>query len=76
MQSIQLSEFKARCLALVDAVANSGEVLILTRDDRPVAEIHPYSKGRSSAPFGLHSEVQILGDVVSAQDEDDWDVLK
>lgn len=76
MQSIQLSEFKARCLALVDAVASSGEVLIVTRDGRPVAEIHPYSGGRLNSPFGLHTEVQILGDVVSTHDEDDWDVLK
>lgn len=75
MQTIQISEFKAKCLALVDVVASSGEVLIVTKNGRPVAEVHPYSGGRAGSPFGMHTEVQILGDIVSPGDEDAWEAL-
>ena len=46
MQTIQVSEFKAKCLALVDQVASSGEVLVVTKNGRPVAEVRPFSGGR------------------------------
>ncbi len=76
MKTIQVSEFKAKCLALVDVVASSGEVLIVTKNGRPVAEVRPYSGGRSGSPFGMHTEVQILGDIVCPGDEDAWEALK
>ncbi|MFM1859285.1 MAG: hypothetical protein RL133_785 [Pseudomonadota bacterium] len=75
MQTIQISEFKAKCLSLVDEVANSGEILVVTKNGRPVAEVHPYSGGRTSSPFGLHPGLKVLGDVVAPLDPDDWDAL-
>ena len=75
MQTIQISEFKAKCLSLVDEVANSGEILVVTKNGRPVAEVHPYSGGRMGSPFGLHPGLKVLGDVVSPLDPDDWDAL-
>ncbi|MBS0545324.1 MAG: type II toxin-antitoxin system Phd/YefM family antitoxin [Proteobacteria bacterium] len=75
MQTIQASEFKARCLALMDEVARSGEVLVVTKNGRPVAELHPYSGGRAASPFGLHPKVEIHGDIVEPLDEP-WMVLE
>ena len=37
MQTIQASEFKARCLALMDQVAASGEIRVVTKNGTPVA---------------------------------------
>ena len=65
MQTIQASEFKARCLALMDQVAASGEILVITKNGKPVAELHPYQGARASSPFGLHPGVLILGDTIS-----------
>jgi len=75
MQTIQISEFKAKCLSLVDAVATNGEVLVVTKNGRPVAEVRPFSGGRVGSPFGLHRGLQLLGDVVSPLDSDDWDAV-
>lgn len=76
MQEIQASEFKAKCLALMDEVARSGDVLVVTKNGRPVVELRPYSGGRSGAsPFGLHPGLQITGDIISPL-EDDWKVLE
>ncbi|MCC7059022.1 MAG: type II toxin-antitoxin system Phd/YefM family antitoxin [Burkholderiaceae bacterium] len=70
MEAIQASEFKARCLALMDQVARTGETLIVTKNGRPIAELRPYSRGHTDSPFGLHRSVEINGDIVSPIDED------
>ncbi|TXH92447.1 MAG: type II toxin-antitoxin system Phd/YefM family antitoxin [Thauera aminoaromatica] len=75
MQTIQASEFKARCLALMDQVAASGEILVVTKNGKPVAELHPYQGARASSPFGLHPGVRILGDIVSPVADEDWEAL-
>ena len=76
MQTIQASEFKARCLALMDDVARSGEVLVVTKNGRPIAELRPYSRGRSGSPFGLHSGLEITGDILSPVEDGAWKVLE
>ena len=38
--TISASQFKARCLGLMDQVAASGEVLVITKNGQPVAELH------------------------------------
>jgi prevent-host-death family protein len=42
MQSIQASEFKAKCLALMDKVAETGETWVVTKNGKPVAELRPW----------------------------------
>lgn len=75
MQTIQASEFKARCLALMDDVARTGETLVVTKNGLPVAELRPYSGGRVDSPFGLHAGVELKGDIISPIAEDDWEAL-
>ena len=36
---ISASEFKAKCLALLDRVAATGETLVVTKRGKPVADI-------------------------------------
>lgn len=76
MQTIQASEFKAKCLALMDDVARSGETLVVTKNGRPIVELRPYSGGRADTPFGRHRDIAILGDIIASLDENDWDALK
>ena len=76
MQTIQASEFKAKCLALMDDVARSGEVLVVTKNGRPIAELRPYSGGRSGSPFGLHSGLEITGDILSPLEDGAWKALE
>jgi len=75
MKTIQASEFKAKCLALMDRVANSGETLVVTKNGKPVAELRPYTGGRAGSPFGLHRKLRITGDIISPVAENDWKVL-
>ena len=75
MQTIQASEFKAKCLALMDNVANSGQPLVVTKNGKPIAELRPYSRGRAESPFGLHRNLRITGDIIAPVADGDWKAL-
>ena len=59
MQTIQASEFKAKCLALMDKIAASGETLVVTKKGIPIVEMKPYSWKRVTSPFGHNSDLEI-----------------
>lgn len=75
MHTIQASEFKAKCLALMDTVASTGEIWVVTKNGKPVAELHPYSGNRGTTPFGLHPTLEIQGDILAPLGDDDWKAL-
>jgi len=76
MGSIQASEFKAKCLALMDEVARSGQTVVVTKNGKPLVEVRPFYGGRADSPFGLHKDVRITGDIVSPLDDAGWTVLE
>jgi prevent-host-death family protein len=73
--TISASQFKARCLGLMDQVAASGEVLVITKNGQPVAELHPCAPARRSSPFGLHPGVELHGDLLAPIDSP-WTALE
>ena len=64
-RTIKASEFKAKCLKLMDEVAETGEEIVITKNGRPVSKLVPYQK-KPKAPFGRYrDQIRILGDIVS-----------
>lgn len=57
MQTIKASEFKAKCLALMDQVARTGEPVLVTKNGKPVAELRPHPASRPKSPFGLQPRI-------------------
>jgi prevent-host-death family protein len=47
MRSIAASEFKAKCLALLDEVAETKEELVVTKRGKAVAKVVPAEEPRS-----------------------------
>lgn len=47
MKEISATQFKARCLALLDEVAGGGMELVVTKHGRPVARVVPPDEGAS-----------------------------
>ena len=41
IREITATQFKARCLRLLDEVAETGEALVITKHGRPVARLEP-----------------------------------
>jgi prevent-host-death family protein len=55
MKTLSASAFKARCLALMDDVARTGEAIIITKNGKPVAQLAPApGRGAPRQAFGLH----------------------
>jgi len=78
MKEVAISEFKAKCLALLDQVQKTRKPIRITRFGKPIAEVVPPSPVSTRDWIGsMKGESKILGDVVSpASDPDDWEVLR
>ncbi len=59
-RSVAAGEFKAKCLALLDDVAQTGRPLLVTKRGKPVAEVVPVRE-----PASLEGSVLREGDLVS-----------
>ena len=64
--TIPAGEFKARCLGLLDQVARSGEILVITKRGKPVARLVPIEQ---TTPASLRGSVQYHGDIVAPTGE-------
>lgn len=72
VRTIKASEFKARCLKLMDDLADSGGEIIITKNGRPVSRLLPYRK-RPEAPLGRdRDKIRILGDIIEPIDAE-WE---
>ncbi len=69
-RTISASAFKARCLALLDRVAETGEAVVVTKRGRPVARVVP---ARRAAATSLRGSVTVRGDIV-APILDEWNL--
>lgn len=54
-RTITATHFKAHCLALLDEVARTGQVLVITKHKRPVARVVP-----AESPGTLRDSVRFL----------------
>ena len=68
-RTIPAGEFKARCLRLLDEVAETGEVLVVTKRGRAVAQVAPVD---STPRRSLRGSVEYRGDIVGPFHEE-WE---
>ncbi|MCY3920110.1 MAG: type II toxin-antitoxin system Phd/YefM family antitoxin [Chloroflexi bacterium] len=81
VRTIKASEFKAKCLALMDEVAESGEEIVITKRGKQVAKLTPCEPAPVTR-FGRDRHIiQIHGDIMSpidveweAETGDNWDL--
>ncbi len=76
---VAISEFKAKCLALLEQVRRTRQPIRITRHGKPVAEVVPPSpvEDRSAWMGSMKGRMEILGDIISpASDEDEWEALR
>jgi prevent-host-death family protein len=57
-------EFKARCLAVMDQVRESGEPVLITKHGKPVAKLVPAQKNGDDIFGYMAGKVKIVGDIV------------
>ncbi len=67
-KTIKASEFKAKCLQLMDEVAATGEEIVITKNGRPVSRLAPYRE-KPKSWFGVdRDKIVILGDIIEPID--------
>ncbi|HKN25012.1 MAG TPA: type II toxin-antitoxin system Phd/YefM family antitoxin [Candidatus Acidoferrum sp.] len=79
MVEIPISEFKAKCLALLEEVRRTRKPIRITRHGKPVAEVIPPTAvvDRRSMFGSMKDSITITGDIISpASDEDEWEALR
>ncbi|HET9243248.1 MAG TPA: type II toxin-antitoxin system Phd/YefM family antitoxin [Gaiella sp.] len=54
-RTISATQFKARCLALLDEIGDTGETLVVTKRGKPVARVTP-----AEPPKSLEGSVTFL----------------
>ena len=75
-RSVSATEFKAKCLALLDEVHDRGDVITVTKRGKPVATIQPVKKKKWKSPEGmLAGKVKIVGDIVNIDMADMWNCV-
>ena len=79
MQEIAISEFKAKCLALLAQVSKTKKPIRVTRFGKPVAEVFPPAplEGRAHRLGSMADTIEIIGDVVEPViEETAWEALQ
>lgn len=72
---VSATEFKAKCLALLDEVEESGDSITITKRGRAVATVGPAKKQAWKSSMGiLEGKIEIVGDIVNTNFE--WDCAK
>ena len=71
--TMKASEFKAKCLQLMDEVADGGGEVVITKNGKLVSRLVPYRE-RPKSFFGAdRGRMKIVGDIVSPIDVE-WEV--
>lgn len=67
MKTVAVTEFKAKCLTLLDDVARTGQPLVIMKRGRALARVVPTSSAAIKRPQDtLAGTVTIVGDVVGS----------
>jgi len=79
LEEVSISQFKAKCLRLLEQVRKTRKPLRVTKFGKPVADIVPAAAtvDRASWFGSMKDSGKILGDIVSpANDPEEWESLR
>ncbi len=75
MKSIPVEKFKAQCLALLAEVAESNEIVVVTKYGKPLVGIVPIDDPGYEQPSPLKGSIVFEKDIVSPT-EIEWNANK
>lgn len=72
--TVPAGEFKAKCLKMLDEVAEKRLTLVITKHGKPVAQITPVPE-EGDFVGSMRGTGEILGDIISPIDVE-WEAMK
>ena len=78
MQEINATEFKAKCLAILDEVSSTGQSITILKRGKPVAQLVPPTPAAAKYPqHELFGTVKIHGDLLEpVVPAEHWDAVR
>ncbi len=77
MKTMLVSDFKAKCIAVLKEIQRSGEPVVVTLRGRPMARVEPFANGAQRKQLGtLKGSMRIRRDLVRSGSTGDWEMLK
>jgi prevent-host-death family protein len=73
--TIAAGEFKAKCLKLLDQVAEERQTLVITKHGKPVAQLIPPPAEEETLFGSMKGSVLYMGDIISPIDVE-WEAMK
>lgn len=76
-RTITVTEFRAKCLTLLDEVHERGLTITITKRGVPIAQLSPPPKPKKSTlRDSFAGRGKIIGDIVNFETTHLWEVLK
>ena len=75
MRTFKASEFKAKCLKIMDEVAATREPVLITKNGVAVAQLVPVTRKPDTLVGALKGSMTILGDIISPIDVE-WEAMR
>ena len=73
MKQIGISDFKARCIAILKDAQEEGTPFVVTRRGKPLCRVVPLPADKPRIKLGaLAGTGTILGDIIESDMADDW----
>ena len=77
MKTMLVSEFKAKCIAVLRGVQKSGEPVVVTLRGRPMARVEGVEAGKPVKQLGtLKGTLRIRKSIVRTDSSGDWEMLR
>jgi len=75
---VTVTEFKAKCLALLDEIDHQGGTVTVTKRGRPMAMVGPVKRRRLwNSPEGMWAgKVHIAAELLTADRSESWEILR
>jgi prevent-host-death family protein len=71
-EHIKAGKFKAQCLKIMDRVKKTRKRIVITKRNKPVAQLVPIEEKEISLFGAMKGSIHIIGDIVAPIGED-WD---
>ena len=75
VKTVAAGVFKAKCLQMLDEVAETRESLLITKHGKPVAQVVPLAREPFDIIGAMRGSVLWEGDIISPL-EDEWEANK
>lgn len=75
-RTVTATEFKAKCLAILDEVDQQGSTITVTKRGRPIAQLKRSPRPAWKNPSGSWAgRLEIIGDIVNEDTSGMWNVV-